>query len=387
MATIEEQEQLLATLKFTPRTYRISMWGYGGEIAMGTVDKKIFDYFKHRRLSVADYAWDSDYAEEQKIPEEYQPFYSGSWYECDNIAHANGVERDSGTLQIEDENGDEVLQASLDSFDGGDDSPEWCCGDEAWIGQAGEGAVVFIGRSNEKGTFFEGEIELTQPFDITKLSLTYDEIDGAEIVTSVMYDGEDIDNFGGSTDGKSSDFGFYLVKDDDKWEAYKDVDSISYPTTDWFPKKVNPVYVGNYEVETAGKNSYTYHARWTGSKWVSAWADDEDTAEEIKIKQWRGVSFDPNAEEEWDPASELDKIINNTKSTIDLEVALEELKQEFETLLEEEAECNCVQCDWKGKVDETNDWDGQMACPQCGEPVEITDTDTDTQKPTGTWPF
>ena len=316
MATIEEQEHLLATLKFTPRTYRISLWGYGGEIAMGKIDRKIFDYFKHRRLDVADYAWDSDYAEEHNIPEEMQPFYAGSWYECDNMAHTNGVERDSGTLQIEDENGDTVIKSELDAFDGGEGSPAWSCGDETWIGQAGAGQVVFIGRSNEKGTFFEGEINLTAPFDIEKLELTYDDVDGAEVVTGVVYDNEDIDNFGGSTDGKSSDFGFYLVQEGGGWEAYKDVDSLVYPTTVWFPKKVNPVYEGNYEVETAGKKSYTHHARWTGKKWVSSWADDYDAAEEIKIKQWRGVTFDPNAED-WDPAAELDKIIVEHKEAIE----------------------------------------------------------------------
>lgn len=318
MATIEEQEKLLQTLKFTPRTYRISLWGYGGEIAMGTVDKKIFDYFKHRRLSVADFAWDSDYAEEHNIPEEMQPFYPGSWYECDNMAHASGVERDSGTLQIDDENGNEVLQRTLDSFDGGsDDSVEWCCGDEAWIGQAGTGSVVFIGRSNEKGTFFEGEIPLTAPFDITKLSLMYDEIDGAEVVTSVMYDGEDIDNFGGSTDGKSSDFGFYLVQEGGGWETYKDVDSIEYPKTDWFPAKVNPTYLGNYEIQTAGKNPYTYHATWTGSRWISSWQEDKPETEALKIKQWRGITYNPDVDVEWDPAAELDKIIVEHKEVIE----------------------------------------------------------------------
>ena len=35
MATLQEQEQLMEVLKFTPRTYRINMWGYGGERVMG----------------------------------------------------------------------------------------------------------------------------------------------------------------------------------------------------------------------------------------------------------------------------------------------------------------------------------------------------------------
>jgi hypothetical protein len=48
------------------------------------------------------------------------PFPPGSWYECDDMGHINGVSRDAGTIQIEDENGDTVLERSLDSIDGTD---------------------------------------------------------------------------------------------------------------------------------------------------------------------------------------------------------------------------------------------------------------------------
>lgn len=307
MATIKEQEDLIARLKFTPCTYNISMWGYGGEIVMGTIDRKIFDYFKHRRISVSNYAWDYDAVEDLNIPEEMQPFSPGSWYECDNLAHSNGVSRDAGTIEITDENDETVLQRSLEDIDGTDIG--LCCDNEAWIGMVEPGEVVFIGRSNEKGTFFEGQIELTAPFDPEKLVLYYDEIDGEEFVSNVYYDDDEIDNNGGSTDGKSSDFGFFLVKEDKSWEKYVDYDSIEYPTTDWFPKKINPAYVGSYEIETAGKNSHKYQAKWTGSRWISAWQDDTPETEEIKIKQWRGIPFDPDAEPEWDAAAELDKII------------------------------------------------------------------------------
>jgi hypothetical protein len=59
---LDEQEKLMATLKFTPRTYKVSMWGYGGEVVMGTISREIYDYFKENRLSVSDFAWDYDYA-------------------------------------------------------------------------------------------------------------------------------------------------------------------------------------------------------------------------------------------------------------------------------------------------------------------------------------
>ena len=131
-----------------------------------------------------------------------------------------------------------------------------------------------------------------------------------------------IDNWGGSTDGKSSDFGFYLVNDNDSWEVYRNEDDIVYPMTDWFPKKIKPVRDGIYMVKTAGKNSYTHQARWTGTRWISAWIDTAqwDTADEVKIKEWQGLAVDPNADD----------------SVTDLEKALEELKQEFEALCGEE---------------------------------------------------
>ena len=46
MATIKEQEELIQTLKFIPRTYRIELGAYGGEVYIGSVDRKIYDYFK-----------------------------------------------------------------------------------------------------------------------------------------------------------------------------------------------------------------------------------------------------------------------------------------------------------------------------------------------------
>jgi hypothetical protein len=298
MATLEEKEALMQTLKWTPRTYKISMWGYGGEKTMGTVDRKIYDYFKHRRLDLSDYAWDSDYADENNIPEDMQPFPPGSWYECDDMAHAHGVNRNAGTLQIEDEEGNVIYERSLEDLSGGaDDEPEFECNDEVWIDEKPAGTVVFIGSSNEKGTFFEADLPLTMPFDITKLTLSYDEIDGEELINGVEYDGETIDNWGGNTDGKSSDFGMYVAgsQKDGHWERYRNMDDIEYVMTEWFPKKVTPVREGNYMVKTAGKNSYTYQAKWTGSRWISSWQEDTPETEEVKIKEWQGLAVDPDS--------------------------------------------------------------------------------------------
>jgi len=333
---LAEQEKLIEVLKFTPRTYKITMWGYGGEKVMGTVNREIYDYFRARRLDLSDYCWDSDYAEDNNIPEEMWPFPPGSWYEGDDMGHTHGVSRNAGTLQIEDENGDTVFQKSFDDFDYEEGEPDWCCHDEVWIDSQPPGTVVFLGNSNEKGTFFEGEIHLKQPFDITKLELGYDDIDAEELVNRVVYDGEEIDNWGGNTDGKSSDFGFYIAGSQaatGKWEKYTNMDDIEYEMTEWFPKKVKPVREGVYMVKTAGKNSYTYQCKWTGSKWVSTYIEPEDfdTADEIKIKEWQGLAADPDADVEWDAATELQKIID----TFTFEQGVEELERAVAELGEE----------------------------------------------------
>ena len=221
MATQEEQQLLIDTLKFTPRTYKIQLWGYGGEKVMGTVNRDVWDYCLANQVDLQDIAWNNDAAEEIGLDEDKLPFPPGSWYECDDMGHENGVSRDAGTVQIEDENGETVFEKSLDACDGCDDSPGWSCDDEVWIGSRKAGEIVFIGSSNEKGTFFEGDIDLTAPFDIEKLELHYTEFDGEEMVNAVYYDGEEIDNNGGGTDGKSSDFSMVRLTDDDgNFERY-----------------------------------------------------------------------------------------------------------------------------------------------------------------------
>jgi hypothetical protein len=332
MATKKQKQELMEILKFTPRTYKITMWGYGGEYVMGTVDRKIYDYFKHRRLDLSDFAWDNDYAEENNIPEEMWPFPPGSWYECDDMGHVHGVDRDSGTLQIEDETGETIIERSLEDLDGCDIGLS--CGDEVWVDSKDPGTVVFVGTSGEKGTFFEGEINLKQPFDQEKLIICYDDFDGSDVVCSVEYDGEDIENWGANTNGKSSDFGFYVAgsRKEGKWERYKNMDDISYPMTEWFPKKVNPAYEGVYEIKTPGKNSYQHQGKWTGSRWISSWGEDTPETEELKVKEWRGILVDPDLYSDWDPVAELDKIIADAAHISEEELikASEEFNKELE---------------------------------------------------------
>lgn len=331
MATKKQKQELVDILKFTPRTYKIQMWGYGGEKVMGTVDPKVWDYCLKHRVDLVDMAW-GDYdeiIEEQGLDPDMLPFTPGSWYECDNMGHVSGVSRNAGTLRIEDEKGNTVFEKSFDNITGGgmDGEPEWCCNDEVWVGSRKQGEVVFIGSSNEKGTFFEGDIELRAPFNIEKLELHYDEIDGEEIINGVYYDGDEVENYGGSTDGKSSDMDMVRVIDDKgNWERYvvpdeddeqpesacaSEVDEYVHetgtddpidfpampelPTTDWFPIDISPAYKGEYEValDAEWPLGGIVRATWTGKKWKGL------GGKKIKIKSWRGLIENPIAIKAW----------------------------------------------------------------------------------------
>ena len=294
---LAEQEKLIATLKFTPRTYNVSMWGYGGEVVMGTVSREIYDYFKENRLSVSDFAWDYDYAEAKEIPEDMWPFEPGAWHECDDLCHNNGVSMNAGHIQVDDEEGNEVLLRELDSLDGTD--IELAIEGEYWTGMVEDG-VVFIGRSNEKGTFFEAELPLTLPFDPTKLCIFRDDVEGEEIAYRITYDGEDLDNNGGSTDGKSSDFNFYLMEDGEEVESYSEPvnDYVNYWPEDYektkefkYNKKNRPPAPGDYKCTWKEGYGTSYGSlEWTGDKWLEY--EYDQPKEVLDVKEWSGLNWD-----------------------------------------------------------------------------------------------
>lgn len=347
-------------MKFTPRTYKISMWGYGGEKVMGTVDREIYDYCLKNQVELSDIAWgDEDTVEDMGLDIDMMPFPPGSWYECDDMAHTNGVSRNAGTLQIEDENGNVVFEKSLDAICGDDGEPEWSCNDEVWIGSKPAGTVVFIGTSNEKGTFFEGEIELTMPFEIEKLTLGYDEIDGEELVNSVTYDGEDIDNFGGSTDGKSSDFGMYVVKDSNNWETYNPEEKDwGHPPcgtgpSDWekSPKfkfaKVKPTVEGWYGAVWRSFGTTYGTLYWNGTEF-GEWEYGQFKPV-TGVDTWQGYNWDTSS---W---------VNQPPEPVD-------------------AQCSNKKCGWVGmRSDMREDDDYNSHCPECdGTDFEWIDYDPDT---------
>lgn len=299
MATKQQKQELVETLKFTPVTYQVIINGYGGEIVMGKVDRKIVDYFKENNIDLDEYAssWgepgDDDYIE---VPEDMQPFGQGNWYDCDNIEHNSGAEFGGAWITVYDENGIAVWEQELNHAleDQGCEIECFCC--EEVEDYLDKDTAVFVGQNFEKGCFFEADLDLKQPFDPAKFKFTYSELAGWPVLNVVEYDSEELDGSNGySTTGKSASYEFFtldeesdedipVLEGEEEWASKAiDTSNIENPSffelaqalnkakdQGWNDADVKPLIKGDYEVkfvQGAWPLGDVRTATWTGRSW------------------------------------------------------------------------------------------------------------------------
>ena len=233
MATLEEKQETLDNIK-GPRYYQIQLWGYGGEHAYGKLTKEAYDFWKpivdeHGDGDLINYflgAEDGkfDFENIDSVPPEAN-FLSDDvegvgacspWYEMPTeFEHLNSVSIDSANIEVnevqnseynaphiatilENENLNDVSGRISEETDWEVDILESV--DDLYP-EKGTHIVQFL--SMEKGTFFDGVIETVGDFDIKKLRVTYSEApNGEDVIHTVLYDGKEIDNSGGDTNGK-----------------------------------------------------------------------------------------------------------------------------------------------------------------------------------------
>ena len=228
MATTSEKQETVDVLK-GERHYRIHLTGYGGEAAYINISKEAYEFWN----SVVEEDGDSDLvgymvnAEdgdlddlEVIVPPEAMfmedPDGDGyPWYEAPTeFVHQYGVNYGSCYLTVDEVDSDEYmsnvinevvdsenLQEYLDSIMEANDYEIDLVEADEDFGEEGDYVVQFY--SSEKGSFFDGVITTYGEFDPKKLKIVYTEYpNGEDIVTVVEYDGENIDNNGGDTNGK-----------------------------------------------------------------------------------------------------------------------------------------------------------------------------------------
>jgi len=240
MATEQQKEELMQTLKFTPQTYRVEIWGRGGEVYWGSVDRPIYDFFKEKAIDIEQYASSWEESMWDDVPFEMQPFPPGSPYECDHGAHISGATfDDSSQIAVYDETGTQIWTSLLGNINLEANGATSDCMDERYINDLYEaGTPVFYGAQGEKGTFFGNDFEVKAPFDPSKLRVLYEDIDGWELTSGVQYDGEDIDGNDYDTSGKWGENKWIIVgdteevyegeeRDEDEDDDIDDIDDVA----------------------------------------------------------------------------------------------------------------------------------------------------------------
>ena len=231
MATTQEKTELVETLK-GPRFYRISITGYGGEAAYINISKEAHDFWHAHteehgdgdfvNYMINDDPEDYDFEELEIVPKEAdfltsygEDDYKSNWFEAPTeFLHQMGVEYGSSYLTVEEVDSmkymskhvadvidSERLMELVDKIqedtdyevelaDHGEELPD-------------EGEYVCQLYSSEKGQFFDGIIETVGDFDPKKLKFMINEYpNGEDVIDGVEYDGVDVENQGGDSNGK-----------------------------------------------------------------------------------------------------------------------------------------------------------------------------------------
>jgi len=229
--TIEDKQELLDTIAGKTYDYLITIWGYGGELVYNKLTKSQYDFWEKECAKTDEDGYDCDYMfanylfdQEQfeedcniTIPEEAK--IDCEWYECDDLAHANGVSIENAYISIdaldikEDPGlfsrgkpiGEIVEQTELQEF-----ITEHKCAstiDEFDLDNHADDNghnYVMYAMSVEKGTFVDCHLQLTKPIDISKLAFESTEYpNGDTILEGILYDGEYVDYEHGDTNGKA----------------------------------------------------------------------------------------------------------------------------------------------------------------------------------------
>jgi len=233
MATTEEKQELVDTIK-GPRYYHIQLWGYGAEHAYASIPEKAYDFWKpvvdeHGDNDLCNYLLNAEdgtfeFENIESVPPEAN-FLSddeegigacSQWYEMPNeFEHTHAISIDSANIEINEVDGTEYNSKHINTVVENESLNDWASKiseetdyeteilDSVEDTYPDKGTYIVQMLSMEKGTFFDGIVETVGEFDPKKLKIQYSETtNGEDVVRSITYEGNDIDNNGGDTNGK-----------------------------------------------------------------------------------------------------------------------------------------------------------------------------------------
>ena len=242
MATLKEKENLIEAFK-GPHFYRVRLWGYGAETSYMKISKEAHDFWKahgaaHGDSDVVNYIINAEdiNADDIGTQEDYDELdpatipcealfmhdedgNGSTYYEPqDQFESTYAIAQDSAYITVEKissaEYNSDILEDVVEHEDLNEfmtrvgEESDWeydgyVLGHEYGNVYPEKGQHICQFQSAEKGTFFEGMVETALPFNQNLLKFATEEApDGEDLVYGVEYDGVEIDNEGGDTNGK-----------------------------------------------------------------------------------------------------------------------------------------------------------------------------------------
>ena len=232
MATLKQKKKLIDKIVHGNKKYRFNFYGYGGEVAMGTIHHEQYDYWKNREDELSDYLFSSDKSEHEQqnsIPDEAK--MPGEWYEHEDICHGSGIEMsEHNTLNIEEMDQDGNLIKNWDPIFLGYQTLE-----KHGIQQNYEDQIdldhekvrnkhYLFAQAVNKGSWSTTEIlEISEELDLAKLQFNLLEAEGWALITDITYGDKNL-YLEENSDGKSQSA---VVM-----EGYQDTDSEETSSTE-----------------------------------------------------------------------------------------------------------------------------------------------------------
>lgn len=190
--------------------YTIEIYSRGYEVGIGEITKEQYEYWSDREEDLGDALQQNIDYESEEVPEDarFEWFYN----DYSSEAEAYGADANYSTLVIKDgetEIFNDEISAFLNEEDGTDGNME--CIESTFIDDLKPGYYVYWEQGG-KGLYFHAEIEI-EKFDPKLLTFKMTEVENCEVITSVEYNGVEVENFGGDWWGKYADFTLHHIEE------------------------------------------------------------------------------------------------------------------------------------------------------------------------------
>lgn len=190
--------------------YQIEIYSRGYEVGIGKITQTQYDYWVERENDLGDALHQNIDYEAEEVPEDarFEWFYN----DYSSEAEAYGADATYSTLVIkegENEIFNDEITVFMNEEDGTQNNMEFIsCTD---IDDLKPGYYVYW-EIGGKGCYFSSEFE-AEKFDPILLTFKATEVNGCEVITSVYYDGKELDQFGGDWSGKYDTFELHHIEE------------------------------------------------------------------------------------------------------------------------------------------------------------------------------